>query len=80
MEVMINQLERLCEVIAVGDYNPGIIFFNRDDYPLSLFYRVNLFFIYNDPDIKKAEKDLLLPGDDNMIRLRNIDRFRVSST
>ena len=63
-------------MIAIGYHNFGIIFFDRDNDPLSRLYRVDLFFIYDNTDIQETEKNLFLSGDDNMIQLRNNARFK----
>jgi len=49
--MMINQFKWFCEVVAVRNNNFRIIVFKRDHHPLTLFYRVDLIAIYNNPDI-----------------------------
>jgi len=64
---MINQLNRLCEMIAICNDNFRIIILHRDNHRFAVWQRVYFFTIDNSPYFQEAEKSIISPCNDYII-------------
>ena len=51
MQMMINEFQWLCKMVAIGDDNLRVVSIHRDHHPLSVPDWIDLFAVYNDPNI-----------------------------
>lgn len=77
MHMVVDQFNRFCKMIPVCNNYFRIIFLHRDDHWFAVRQGIDLFTIYNCSYLKKAEKSVVLPGNNYMILCRNIKRFDI---
>jgi len=76
MQVMIDQFKRPGKMITICNHHFGMVGLNRDDNPLSLLHRVNLFAINYNSYVQETEQYLFFAGDNNIVGFS--DKFFIS--
>lgn len=63
-----SKFQGFCKMKAIGDNNSGMVFFQGYDYRFGIEQWVYFAVVDNHPDLQKAEKYLVFPGNNDIIR------------